>query len=153
MRLFTAVFPPADVVAELSEALRPVKLRHPDLRWSAESRWHVTLCFHGDDVEPGDQLAALEGLPAPTAQLAGSGTFRNVLWIGVQGELHPLAEAAGAVDWRPHLTVARSAGPAWLPHIDFTGREWTVGEVALVRSHPSEGYVILDRVPLSTPNG
>ena len=146
------MFPPADVVAELAGALRPVRAGRPDLRWCAPERWHVTLRFHGDDAEPGDQLAALRGLPAPTVRLAGSGTFPGVLWIGVDGPLRPLAEAAGAGgEWRPHLTVARGRPTRW-PHVEFTGREWTVTEVALVRSHPSVGYEVLDRVPLTTPN-
>ncbi|WP_433263845.1 2'-5' RNA ligase family protein [Actinosynnema sp. CS-041913] len=142
------------MVAELAEALRPLRAEYPDLKWSTPSRWHVTLCFHGDDAEPAGRLDALRGLPSPTVRLVGGGTFSGVLWIGVDGPLRPLAEAAGAgADWRPHLTVARSRrrGTRW-PHVVFTGREWTVTEVALVRSHPSVGYEVLDRVPLTTPN-
>ncbi|MBW4720169.1 2'-5' RNA ligase family protein [Saccharothrix obliqua] len=149
------MFPPDDVVAELAAALRPVRVARPDLRWSTPGRWHVTLCFHGDDAEPGGQLDAVRGLPAPAVRLAGSGAFPGVLWVGVEGPLRPLAVAAGATGaWRPHLTVARSRRRAerW-PRVEFTGREWTVTEVALVRSRPGEGYEILDRVPLSTPNG
>ncbi|MFI9817494.1 2'-5' RNA ligase family protein [Saccharothrix variisporea] len=155
MRLFTGVFPPAEVVEELTEALAPVRAANTDLRWVAPERWHVTLRFHGDDAEPGDQLDAFRGLTAPTVRLAGSGFFRAVLWIGVEGPLEPLAEAAGTPldQWRPHLTVARPRGMRmrW-PHVEFTGREWTVREVVLVRSDPATGYEVLDRVPLSTSN-
>ncbi|MEJ2855800.1 MULTISPECIES: 2'-5' RNA ligase family protein [unclassified Saccharothrix] len=155
MRLFTGVFPPDEVVEELTAALAPVRAEHPGLRWTAPGRLHVTLRFHGDDAEPGDQLRAFHGLAAPTVRLAGSGTFRGVLWVGVEGPLEPLAEAAGADldDWRPHLTVARARGrrTRW-PRVEFTGREWTVREVVLVRSDPATGYEVLDRVPLSTSN-
>ncbi|XVV02121.1 2'-5' RNA ligase family protein [Actinosynnema sp. CA-248983] len=155
MRLFTGVFPPDEVVQELTAALAPVRAEHRELRWVAPGRLHVTLRFHGDDAEPGGQLDGLAGLPAPTVRLAGCGTFRGVLWIGVEGPLEPLAVAAGAPmdTWRPHLTVARARGRRirW-PHVEFTGREWTVREVVLVRSDPATGYRVLDRVPLSTPN-
>ncbi|MBB5955657.1 2'-5' RNA ligase [Saccharothrix tamanrassetensis] len=148
------MFPPAPVVAELDEALRPLRAAHPDLKWSTPGRWHITLCFHGDDAVPDGRLEALRDATAPTLRLTGSGTFPGVLWIGVDGPLHPLARLAGADErWRPHLTVARSRRRRvrW-PHVGFTGREWTVTEVALVGSDPSAGYRVLDRVPLSTPN-
>ncbi|MEV0681280.1 2'-5' RNA ligase family protein [Actinosynnema sp. NPDC050436] len=149
------MFPPADAVAELDAHLSPLRAAHPGLGWTAPDRWHVTLRFHGDAAEPAGLLDALRGLPAPTLRLTSSGTFPGVLWMGVRGPLRPLAEAAGAAgDWRPHLTVARArrrADP--LPQVGFDGREWTVTEVALVRSRPSVGYEVLERVPLTTPNG
>ncbi|NUT99798.1 MAG: RNA 2',3'-cyclic phosphodiesterase [Saccharothrix sp.] len=155
MRLFTGIFPPDEVVEELIEVLRPVRAANTGLRWVPSDRWHVTLRFHGDDAEPGDQLDAVRGLPAPTVRLVGSGSFHGVLWIGVRGPLEPLAEALGTpLDrWRPHLTVARPLGRRmhW-PHVEFTGREWTVRDVVLVRSDPVTGYEVLDQVPLSTSN-
>ncbi|GAA1272181.1 2'-5' RNA ligase family protein [Saccharothrix xinjiangensis] len=157
MSLFTALFPPEDVVAELHAALRPVRRAHPRLRWVDPRRWHVTVGFFGDiepsaSAEPAEQLAGLEGVAAPVLRLRGSGHFRQVLWIGVEGAAPAaLGRAAAGVreDWRPHLTVARGAP---LPHVDFTGREWTATEVALVLSRPGAGYTVLDRVPLTTPN-
>lgn len=149
MSLFTALFPPEDVVAELHAALRPVRRAHPRLRWVDPRRWHVTVAFFGD-AEPADQLAGLAGVAAPVLRLRGSGHFRQVLWIGVEGPLDELGRAAAGVpaDWRPHLTVARGAP---LPHVDFTGREWTATEVALVLGRREGGYAVLDRVPLTTP--
>ena len=149
MSLFSAIFPPADVVDELHDALRPFRSAHPRLRWQHPARWHVTVRFFGE-AEAAGQLDGLDRVTAPVLRLRGSGTFRQVLWIGVDGELAELGEAAHVPpDWRPHLTVARGAV---LPHVEFTGREWTATEVALVRSHPAEGYSVLDRVPLSTAN-
>ncbi|MCE6993708.1 RNA 2',3'-cyclic phosphodiesterase [Saccharothrix sp. S26] len=149
MSFFSAIFPPDDVVEELHDALRPVRAAHPRLRWVRPARWHVTVRFFGE-VEPTRPLDGLDRVTAPVLRLRGSGTFRHVLWIGVDGPLAELGEAARVPpDWRPHLTVARGAG---LPHVEFTGREWTATEVALVRSRPAEGYAVLDRVPLSTSN-
>jgi 2'-5' RNA ligase len=65
MRLFVAIWPPPPVVAALSE------LEHPDVgtvRWTAPSRWHVTLLFLGpptshepDDQAPSDDTAGTAG--------------------------------------------------------------------------------------------
>lgn len=149
MSLFSAIFPPDDVVDELHDALRPFRVAHPRLRWQHPARWHVTVRFFGE-ADPADQLAGLDRVTAPVLRLRGSGTFRQVLWIGVDGALAELGEAAHVPpNWHPHLTVARGAP---LPHVEFTGREWTATEVALVRSLPAEGYTVLDRVPLSTSN-
>ncbi|MEU4442108.1 2'-5' RNA ligase family protein [Actinosynnema sp. NPDC050801] len=149
MSLFSAVFPPPDAVDELHDALRPLRRAHPRLRWQHPARWHVTVRFFGETA-PADPLDGLDRVAAPVLRLRGSGTFRQVLWIGVDGDLHELGEAARVPpDWRPHLTVARGTA---LPLVDFTGREWTATEVALVRSDPAEGYTVLDRVPLRTSN-
>ncbi|XVS63107.1 2'-5' RNA ligase family protein [Actinosynnema sp. CA-299493] len=150
MSLFSAIFPPADVVDELHDALRPHRAAHPRLRWQHPARWHVTVRFFGE-TGPAGPLDGLDRVTAPVLRLRGSGTFRQVLWIGVDGALAELGGAADVPpDWRPHLTVARGAV---LPHVEFTGREWTATEVALVRSHPAEGYAVLDRVRLSTSDG
>ncbi|QFZ22641.1 2'-5' RNA ligase family protein [Saccharothrix syringae] len=157
MNLFTALFPPPEAVAELDGALDPLRRAHPRLRWADPARWHVTVRFFGPvdpDAHHAAHLADLAGVPAPTLRLAGSGHFRQVLWIGVEGPLAELGEAARVVDWHPHLTVARARRrDDELPLPAFTGREWTATEVALVRSGPPAGYTVLDRVPLSTPNG
>lgn len=149
MNLFSAIFPPDDVVEELHDALRPFRSAYPRLRWLHPTRWHVTVRFFGG-TEPVDPLGGLDKVAAPVLRLRGSGTFRQVLWIGVDGALAELGEAAHVPpDWHPHLTVARGVV---LPHVEFTGREWTATEVALVASRPVEGYAVLDRVPLSTSN-
>ena len=59
MRLFVAIWPPPPVVAALSE------LEHPDVgtvRWTAPSRWHVTLLFlgHPASPDPDDQVSAAD---------------------------------------------------------------------------------------------
>ncbi|GGP48442.1 2'-5' RNA ligase family protein [Saccharothrix coeruleofusca] len=153
MRLFTALFPPPEAVEELAAALAPLHARYPELRWVDPARWHITLRFFGE-TEPADQLTPFEGLAGPVLRLRDTGHFPGVLWVGVTGALEPLGTAAGAgPDWRPHLTVARSRHAKRWPRLEFTGREWTAGEVALVRSDLGRGYTVLDRVFLSTSNG
>src|SRR5262245_6592339 len=52
MRLFVALTPPDDVLAELDAAVAPFRPDWPDLRWASVDRWHVTLAFLGEVHEP-----------------------------------------------------------------------------------------------------
>lgn len=133
MRLFVAVALGPTVADRLDDALAPLRERHPGLRWTPPSSWHVTLAFLGAvDVSPdevatlvGQAVAAIPGDP-PRLRLGSGGRFGpKVLWVGVadqpQGRLGALADAiqrilhdAGLLeDTRPlqaHVTVARAKG-------------------------------------------
>ncbi|TWP50183.1 RNA 2',3'-cyclic phosphodiesterase [Lentzea tibetensis] len=144
-KLFTALFPPPEVVAELDAVL---DRKSAKLRWVKKEKWHVTLCFHGPTADL-KRFHALAGQPAPTLRLSGFGTFRgDVLWAGVEGQLNDLAAAAGADDnWQAHLTIARGYRKQPLP--EFTGAAWTATEAVLISSHEG-AYVPIARVGLST---
>jgi RNA 2',3'-cyclic 3'-phosphodiesterase len=129
MRLFVAIWPPPPVVAALSE------LEHPDVgtvRWTAPSRWHVTLLFLGQPASPDpedqippagsvDAAGAVDGaiarlgripLEAHAGTVARLGTVtatfgRSVLIVPVLG----LDALAGAVRTAYSPGPARSAGP------------------------------------------
>mgnify|MGYP006190164369 CR=1 FL=1 len=109
MSLFSAIFPPDDVVDELHDALLPVRRAHPRLRWQHPARWHVTVRFFGE-AEPADQLAGLDRVTAPVLRLRGSGTFRQVLWIGVDGALAELGDIWGNAGTRPFVTHVSEEG-------------------------------------------
>ncbi|MFD4571803.1 RNA 2',3'-cyclic phosphodiesterase [Streptomyces sp. NPDC058417] len=165
MRLFAAVLPPKDVVAELVRWVGELRVGVGDVggvRWTGWEGWHFTLAFYGevdDGVVPelSARLAKAAKRSAPfSLALRGGGQFGagRVLWAGAAGDLAALrlladrAEAAArkaGLDtgehrrYRPHLTLARSRTDTDLgAYVDglagFTGREWTVGELALVRS-------------------
>ncbi|GAA4829660.1 RNA 2',3'-cyclic phosphodiesterase [Saccharopolyspora rosea] len=165
MRLFTALWPSEAAVRHLSRAVDRLPADRLDeavaglrkFRFVEPRRWHLTLCFHGDDADP-DALAdrldrrvarlLRDGPAAPRLRLADAGVFRGVLWIGVRPEtgeddaaLRALVGAAGGDPrgYRAHLTVARWVGGR--PHRDlpalfdgYAGPWWQVGELALVRS-------------------
>lgn len=162
-RLFSALVPPAAVLAELDTAIRPVRDRYPRLRWAAPERWHVTLGFFGDDDDARRRSAWLRrraaGRPAPQLRLHGAGTFPGVLWVAVEPAtgadrraLARLAQAAGGgradrKPFRAHLTVAR-----WNGRLDRHAMQdvlagaltplggswfWPV-EVVLLRSDPEQ---------------
>ncbi|MFI5612834.1 RNA 2',3'-cyclic phosphodiesterase [Amycolatopsis sp. NPDC051903] len=148
MRLFTALRPPADVVAEVAAALGD-PAPGSGLRWSPPEDWHVTLAYYGeaDEDERAAFLAsALAGRPALDVRLGGPGTFPGVLWLDVVGEgLAQLAEAAGADaeerPYRAHLTLGRfprdrrGAAESWTRRLaGFASRSWPADEVALMES-------------------
>ena len=163
MRLFAAVWLPADVAAHLDAAVAP----HRDgiLRWTTVVTWHFTLAFYGqvDDTRVPDLKARLtraaKRYPPLSLALSGCGQFsRRALWIGCDGDLVPLralahsAAAAGrrvgaSTDqsrFKAHVTVARAPKPTDLrPYVSalgtYQGITWTANALALVRSHLGAG--------------
>lgn len=159
-RLFVAVWLPPDVVSHLEAHLAPVRRQFPALRWVPPDRWHVTLTFLGA-VDP-ERVGVLDArlaraahrTPQHRTHLAHAGRFdQRVLWLGVAGErdvMRRLAERTAAAarraglevearSFRPHLTLARTAQPVDLrPAVaalaDYSGPDWAVTSVALVRS-------------------
>ncbi|MER7047409.1 RNA 2',3'-cyclic phosphodiesterase [Streptomyces jumonjinensis] len=165
MRLFAAVLPPVEAVAELGVTVdRLRKLPGSDgLRWTGRAGWHLTLAFMGE-VDEGllpelrVRLARAAGRTAPfPLRIRGGGHFgHRALWAGVAGgldELRLLAERSDAAARRAgvamtehrrylaHLTLARSRaeadlGPCLAELSCFEGTPWEVTELALVRSDP-----------------
>jgi RNA 2',3'-cyclic 3'-phosphodiesterase len=160
MRLFVALVPPADAVAELAAAVDPLQAT-PGLRWTRPEQWHVTLAFLAevDDRTRAALTPRLERVArrhAPlTLALAGGGRFgRQVLWTRVDGDrlaLRRLADAVRAAarrcglpfdarPYRPHLTLARAGrsapdlAPVAAALDGFAGRPWSASHLHLVRS-------------------
>jgi 2'-5' RNA ligase len=164
-RLFVALLPPPEALAEIAAAVGDVRAEWPALRWIDPSLWHVTLAFLGevpDDVRSGlhVRLARAASRHRPvTLSFAGAGAFPSaargrVFWIGLHAD-PPLtrlaesvaagAERAGAREadrkrFHPHLTLARSRDGADLKPLvgsmsTFDGRRWRADAVHLVCSH------------------
>lgn len=176
MRLFVAAVLPPEVIDHLAATVDP--LRDRSLRWSNTDAWHITLAFYGEVAESklddvtGRIARGARRYPPVDAQLAGAGRFGSaVLWIGVHGELatlHRIARSMAGIGrrigagqerrrFRPHVTIARSKGLVDLRfHVErlasYAGPSWTVGEVALIRSHLGTGqptYEVVRRFVLS----
>lgn len=149
--------PPDPALDHLESALRAVPSK-PHLRRTDPRTWHITLAFLGElDASTTTRLGhVLEPLAASTGpvelSLAGSGVFGEALWVGVRGDVAPLALAVQAVARRvgadvekrafqPHLTVVRvQRGRSLRPELDllasYVGPRWLAGELHLIRSHP-----------------
>ncbi|MEV0278048.1 RNA 2',3'-cyclic phosphodiesterase [Streptomyces sp. NPDC050610] len=169
MRLFVAVIPPDEIVAELAGEVRRLKALPGAgrLHWTEAAGWHFTLAFLGETDETvlpelRERLgrAAARHRP-PELRLSRGGRFGDrALWAGAAGEtaaLGRLAESvaagcrraaalpADARAFRAHLTLARNRADADLrPYVSelagFEGAPWTARELTLVRSHlPASG--------------
>jgi len=186
VRLFVAVWPPPAVVRAVEVALATVRSasspaagsqgapspRDADLRWTASTRWHVTLRFLGeaglDEAGPAFRSVG-RSVPGPVEAVVGpaTGSFgRRVLHVPVAG-LDGLAAAVLAAtapvgcppDDRPfagHLTLARARARGGVDLSAWCGLpvsgSWTVGELTLVASATgAEGsrYDLVDRLPLA----
>src|SRR5215468_500082 len=141
MRLFVALTPPEDVLAELDAAVAPLRPGWPDLRWASVDRWHVTLAFLGEVDEPkfGGLQERLEraarrhhalrlnvgrggALPSSgrarvfCAHISGEPAALEEL-RGLAASVAAAARRAGAPPpdegrrYRPHLTLARCRHP------------------------------------------
>lgn len=141
MRMFVALVPPDDAVANLDAFLEP-RREAAAFRWTPAGQVHVTLAFLEDvpdwQLDPlAERLAAAASRRTPfAANVAGGGAFPDVararvLYAGLDlapdahTELDRLAAGCRAaastagleVDgrrFRPHLTVARCGRPTEL---------------------------------------
>jgi len=141
MRLFVALTPPAESLAELDRAVAPLRQDWPQLRWAAPDRWHVTLAFLGDVPEEkltglNERLGRAAGRHRPMRLRMGAGgafpsaAKARVLCVHIGGpaeDLTGLRRLAGSVAagarragapppdegrrYRPHVTLARSREP------------------------------------------
>jgi 2'-5' RNA ligase len=146
MRLFVAVVPPDEVLAELAAAVTPLRAARPQLRWTGPADWHLTLAFLGEVPEavlPELSIRlerAARRHPVQRLAVRGAGAFpraarATVLWTGVDADAGPLAALAASVAagarragapppdegrrYRPHITIARCREPVGVG--DLTG--------------------------------
>src|SRR5580765_7667701 len=136
MRLFIAVFPPADVQNVAYRAADPLRPGHDAVAWVRKGNLHYTMRFLGDVDEAGAVNAATAmheaaaGRPRFGAALGGFGAFPSakharVLWIGMLQGAEPMRLLASTLDaslvrhgfepadesFEPHLTVGRVRAP------------------------------------------
>ena len=131
MRLFLAINLPPDTRRDIVEAIAPLREVGASVRWTAETKLHLTMKFLGEQ-EPSrvEQIATV--VRAVTSNhvltdvsISGVGAFPNsrrpsVLWLGVERsprlellahDLEVACETIGfeteARAFRPHITIGR----------------------------------------------
>ncbi|GII79590.1 RNA 2',3'-cyclic phosphodiesterase [Sphaerisporangium rufum] len=134
MRLFVALSPPPEALAEIAAALGSHREAWPELRWTAPETWHVTMAFLGEVPErvlpdlTGRLGRAVGRYQAVTLVFGAGGAFPSaaraqVVWLGLAGGEPVLPRLAASLAagarragvemaerrrFRPHLTVARA---------------------------------------------
>ena len=136
MRLFIAVFPPAEVQNSAYRAADPLRPGHDAVAWVRKGNLHYTMRFLGEVDADGAKRASeamREAAASRTrfgASLGGFGAFPSakrarVLWIGMLQGAEPMRLLASALDesltrhgfdpgdesFEPHLTVGRVRAP------------------------------------------
>jgi RNA 2',3'-cyclic 3'-phosphodiesterase len=136
MRCFVALPVPEPVRRWAAEVIAALKAGGPDVKWVEPGNLHLTLKFLGEASEDRvpDLVRALETACAGRAplnlEITAPGAFPNarrprVVWLGLAGDLTPLAELAAAVEraleplgfpsedrpFRAHLTLGRVRRP------------------------------------------
>ena len=136
VRLFLAVDPNPEIIAQFEQTIAQLRLVAPHARWVRAEKLHVTLVFLGD-VEQA-QIATIRDIMHSVVALhdpfqlrfAHGGSFGEtkhprVLWAGIGGDmmalralqktladkLEPLGFKPEHREYAPHLTLARSADP------------------------------------------
>jgi RNA 2',3'-cyclic 3'-phosphodiesterase len=145
-RLFVAVWPPEEVVADLTALHRKDQ---QGVRFVRPENWHITLRFLGDDTNPGEMIAALDDVALGPARAhlgpAVDVIAQRALVLPVGG----LDELAERVTQRTnqigdppgkrfigHLTLARVKSNVPMPRVlgALFSADFDVEEIALVES-------------------
>jgi RNA 2',3'-cyclic 3'-phosphodiesterase len=166
MRLFFALWPPADAASALGEWAAEVA-KQCGGKVTAIANIHLTLAFLGE-TEPDKAIAAARRVKARHHRLpidAAQYVKRNeMVWVGpasmpaelgaLAADLHGALRAAGFVleerSYRAHVTLVRKARlPRSIPPLPRVA--WPVGEFLLMRSRTSSNgstYEPLERFAL-----
>jgi 2'-5' RNA ligase len=130
LRVFLAVHPSSEVLAEIERTREELAASGADVRWARADGIHVTIKFLGEVPEPelggieralGERLAELEPIDV---EARGLGVFPNwkrprIVWVGLEGEglgmiadaaeraLAPLGFPPEGREFAAHLTLGR----------------------------------------------
>lgn len=187
-RLFVALDPPEPVRRRIAAAVAALRRSAghaaDEVRWTAVETLHLTVQFLG--AVPEERIPEIDGAVRAAAaasrplqlELRGAGGFPNarrprVVWLGLAGEVAPLAALAEDLGRRltplgfqpearpfsPHLTVGRARdgrgagglGGALAEAAQGEGIGWRAAELVLFESHLEPGgarHEALLRAPL-----
>jgi 2'-5' RNA ligase len=162
MRLFVAIWPPAEVLEQLEPAIQRLQtdIGRQGVRFTKPEKIHLTMRFLGEvDEKQLDRLtdsltANLQGISVGELQVQGIGAFPDsrrpgIVWAGLVGELTALhqrileatddfAERPDSKPFHPHLTLARVSPPSQKVGraLDPIVKEW--GAITLATWEPEE---------------
>lgn len=168
MRVFSALFPPDEVVEDFSRAVDPLRRRYPQLEWTPPLLWHMTLTFFGnlsleDSHRLGKALGAFADAQAPfPVRIDGAGATPNILegetlfatldtpgnsllelYLGNISAVQGFGWVLDRRKFRPHFPLARSEQPFDFTELvaqvsEYQSKVWEVSSLALVWARPGD---------------
>lgn len=144
MRLFAAIFPPPDVLAQLDATAHAVKLLHTSAILVKPEKMHLTLQYFGDadQAETTEKVAsAVDGVGAFDVTLDHIDAFplrkiARVIFAGAQDPrpIMRLMKSLEAKHAHAHLTLARLPQPRTVKLLPIEPITFRATRVALVNS-------------------
>jgi 2'-5' RNA ligase len=168
MRVFSALFPPDEVVEEFSRVVAPLQRHYPELEWTPPPLWHMTLTYFGNlSLEDSRRLGhamdtfAQERSPFQV-RIDGAGATPNpqegeTLFAKLEAADNALLDlylagitAVQGFGWvldrrryRPHFPLARAEQPFNLTELvgavgEYQSSVWEASSVAIVWARPGD---------------
>lgn len=185
VRSFVAIDLSETARQQIGSLIKELRKSDAQVGWVRVEGIHLTLKFLGnipeeliERIKPALERAAGQTGPL-RIETAGCGAFPGiksprVIWVGIGGQIAPLAELAGRVEeelaalglkpeerpFKPHLTVGRVKGSRSLKvlkemlliHADFAAEPFDAAEIVLYKSElrpDGARYTPLFKTPLS----
>jgi 2'-5' RNA ligase len=161
MRLFVAVFPPAEIQRAAVATIDALRREGDGVSWVREDNLHYTLRFLGEVGESGARRVAdaaeraVQGFAAFDAELGSPGAFPNarrarVLWLGMARGERPLVELAQALEAELGRLGFEKEGRGFSPHLTIgrvreLGHDWT-GALEAARAATTGARFRVDRL-------
>lgn len=179
MRLFVAIYPPAEAAKDLSSLVSELALGKHDaegtnVRLSPAEHWHVTVAFLGevDDARLPDVTDALtraleswrvERAALPTLRIAGGGRFGRgqftILWAGLHGDVASLTALASTVSKQFKRAHLPADPKPFRPHLTLArpgervSADEIEGDLAMLNAHAGPSWTVNELVLVSSHLG
>jgi len=168
MRVFSALFPPDEVVEDFSRVVAPIQRHFPELEWTSPLLWHMTLTYFGNlSMEEVDRLGyAMDKFSAQRSpfkvRIDGGGATPNPaegetlfakleaadnalldLYLGGISAIQGFGWVLDRRRFRPHFPLARCSPAFNLTELvemisEYQSQTWEVGSVAIVWARPGD---------------
>ncbi len=157
MRLFIAIRLSEDMKKELVRFMHELKKQGVEGNFVPAQNLHMTLAFIGEYDNPSKVKEILKSLPAPEFRLSltDTGTFGNILWMGVKGnqklktyakDIRAALKANGIPcdqeKFVPHITLVRKYTVKKPWKVSSPKPEMTVKGASLMKSEQKDGRTV-----------
>lgn len=161
MRLFVAIQFSDDLKQALISCMHDLKKQGVTGTYTPVQNLHFTMAFIGETDKAESVMSVMKTVPFQPFRLSlsGSGSFGDLLWIGVKGNqklkgyAHQLQDAllqnGISVDKKelvPHITIVRKAGCKSKYSIPSVKADMMVKKISLMKSVQKDGRMIYTEI-------